>query len=368
MPDTLIQIPRDQLRGLIRRLRPAMDTNDPALNGIAFSYATGANHARFLATRREMTSIEDVPLGDGFHVVEPIGFFFDATLLDQAASRMGERLQIQRTSKGYVLSDGRSHMMLALRGASDTPFFDVESFRSIAETNAGTFRVALSRAMGMTEDTSDIQGAIQLWTHGNMLYVQSVSRYRGSIRAWVPLDVEVPSYSAVISQASAKSLVDMLAGAETFRLLHSDAYTVAAFGVDRAITISAVRAVDPLRLDQFFHSSLPTRMTVDADALAVALQLVQTYYLQSKSDVPRVSLRIDVNSIVISTPDGGVETDVRAQVEGDPIVVVMNAKYLQSAIHALGRSVHIELSDRNVRISSDSVPYIIICVMPMVSR
>lgn len=368
MSDTIIETSRDALRGMIRRLRPAMDTNDPALNGISLSYRNGDSYARLIATRREMTAIEDIPMDDSFLVHEPIGMFLDAVLLDQAASRMGEHLQIKRAANSYVLTDGSARMNLAVRGASDAPFFDVESFRTIAMAPASAVRVALARALSMTEDTSDIQGAIQIWTSGSMLYIQSVSRFRGSIRCWIPIDVAVDSYSIMIRHTTAKSLVDMLNGAETFRLLQSEAYTAAGFGIDRAITISAVLSMQPLRLDSFFSDPIPSRITIDADKLSSALQLVQTYYTQAKSDVPRVVLSVRDRHVVLSTPDNGAEIEIASLLEGDAIDVTVNAKYLQSAIHSLGRSVYIEPGQRNIRVSSDSVPYISICVMPMASR
>jgi DNA polymerase-3 subunit beta len=319
-------------------------STQPVQNNIYLS--AQADHLKLVATDLEFISLEasipatNTELGA---ITVPARFFQEVTSNLPTADVELRELE----SNGLSVTCARSRYQIRGMAAEDfemlPPLADASSF----EVDQALLRdvIRQTRIAVSTDETRPTLTGALLSLRPNLLEVVATDTHRLALRRAA---VDLPEAQRRDAIVSARAL------AEIERVLHSESEIPAKVSVsDNQIefTVGTVTVGSRLIEGQFpdyqkvVPESCDKRLTVNTRDLEAALRRSM---IVAREDAYRITLEADLDVLKVSaeSPDVGVVgEEIEAELDGDPVTVAFNSRYLLDAIAVVtAEKVHLELS------------------------
>ncbi len=319
-------------------------STQPVQNNIYLS--AQADHLRLVATDLEFISLEaSIPATN----TQPGAITVPARFFQEVTSNLPDadvELREMETN-GLSLSCARSRYQIRGMAAED-----FEMLPPLADATAFEVAQALLRdvirqtriAVSTDETRPTLTGAL-LSLQPNLLEVVATDTHRLALRRAA---VDLPGTQRRDAIVSARAL------GEVERILHAESDLLAKVSVsDNQIefTIGTVTVGSRLIEGQFpdyqkvVPESCDKRLTVNTRELEAALRRSM---IVAREDAYRITLEADTDLLKVSaeSPDVGVVgEEIEAELDGEPVTVAFNSRYLLDAIAVMSaEKVHLELS------------------------
>lgn len=100
-----------------------------------------------------------------------------------------------------------------------------------------------------------------------------------------------------------------------------------------------------IRYNDIIPKTYKTRCTVDRDELLSSIERASLLAKEGKNNLIKMSVNADVIEITSRSEEGNVKESLRTEVEGDPIVIGFNSKYVSDVLKAVSdETVVLEMS------------------------
>ena len=319
-------------------------STQPVQNNIYLS--AQADHLKLVATDLEFISLEasipatNTELGA---ITVPARFFQEVTSNLPTADVELRELE----SNGLSVTCARSRYQIRGMAAEDFEMLPPLADASSLEVDQALLRdvIRQTRIAVSTDETRPTLTGALLSLRPNLLEVVATDTHRLALRRAA---VDLPEAQRRDAIVSARAL------AEIERVLHSESEIPAKVSVsDNQIefTVGTVTVGSRLIEGQFpdyqkvVPESCDKRLTVNTRDLEAALRRSM---IVAREDAYRITLEADLDVLKVSaeSPDVGVVgEEIEAELDGDPVTVAFNSRYLLDAIAVVtAEKVHLELS------------------------
>ena len=247
----------------------------------------------------------------------------------------GDRVDLELEGTTLRIRSGRSHAQLRGIDAEEFPVIPAAGEQPTTRISQRVLRQALSEVTfaAATDEARPILTGVLTRFDGDRMTLAAADNYRIAVKTIPTLD-SVEETSIVVPARSYAELLRVLNDTEDpVDLVIAPGRNQVLFHLESVDLVSRLIDGQFPNYQQVLPSSHSTRAVVDRDELLKAVRLSA---LIASSSANVIRMRLDGDSagmtIAAAADIGETEGQVEAALEGDPVTIAFNARYLQEAL------------------------------------
>jgi DNA polymerase-3 subunit beta len=249
----------------------------------------------------------------------------------------GERVDLEQDGANSLrVKSGRYQTHLRGIDADEFPVIPSPGERPTTRIKQGLLRKALAEVVfaAASDEARPILTGVLTKFAGDRVTLAAADNYRIAVNS-LPIEDPVEESTLVVPARSYAELMRVLSDTDDFvEIMLASAKSQVLFHLEGVDLVSRLIDGQFPNYQQVLPTSHGTRAVVDRDELLKAVRL-SALIASSAANVIKLRLGDDgANSVSIAAAAdvGDAQTEVEAAVEGDPVQIAFNARYLQDAL------------------------------------